>query len=86
MLRKDIEAKVKEILKNKFSIDIDNIENIDKISLLDPYIGMMPRDLLTLFFDLQDTFNIKFDENDIIENRFDLYINIVNSIEKKQLA
>lgn len=42
----DIIRDVTEILKNKFNVQVEEIEHI---SLLDPAIGMLPRDLFTLF-------------------------------------
>ena len=50
MQKTDVIRDVTEILKNKFNVQVEEIEYI---SLLDPAIGMLPRDLFTLFFDLQ---------------------------------
>lgn len=85
MYKKDIECKIKEIFKKKFFLDLNKMKKEEEnISLLDPSIGMMPRDLLTLFFELQECFKIKFEEKDILENRFDCYSNIINLVEEKQ--
>lgn len=46
MQKTDIIRDVTEILKNKFNVQVEEIEHI---SLLDPAIGMLPRDLFTLF-------------------------------------
>lgn len=84
MDKKDIECKIKEIFKKKFFLDLDKMRKEEEnMSMLDPSIGMMPRDLLTLFFELQECFEIKFEEKDILEKRFDCYSDIVSLIEEK---
>lgn len=74
--------KVVAYIKEKFSLELG--ENIIKeYSLIDPRIGLTPRDLLVLFMDMQKIYDIRFVEEDIIENRFDYLDNIVYAIEKK---
>lgn len=82
MNREEITKKVVAYIKEKFSLELG--ENIIKeYSLLDPRIGLTPRDLLFLFMDMQKIYDIRFVEEDIIENRFDYLDNIVYAIEKK---
>ncbi len=82
MNREEITKKVVAYIKEKFSLELG--ENIIKeYSLLDPRIGLTPRDLLVLFMDMQKIYDIRFVEEDIIENRFDYLDNIVYAIEKK---
>lgn len=82
MKREEITKKVVAYIKEKFSLELG--ENIIKeYSLLDPRIGLTPRDLLVLFMDMQKIYDIRFVEEDIIENRFDYLDNIVYAIEKK---
>ena len=57
----------------------------ETISLLDPRNGLMPRDLIVLFFELQKHYKIKFVEQDIIANRFDYLDNIVKAVEDKKI-
>lgn len=70
MQKTDVIRDVTEILKNKFNVQVEEIEYI---SLLDPAIGMLPRDLFTLFFDLQNKYGIKFVESDVLDKRFDYF-------------
>jgi len=51
--------------------------------LLDPRIGLKPRDLLVIFFGLQSAFHITFNDKDILERRFDFLDNIVAAVQEK---
>lgn len=51
MKKLDIVEEIMVLLKNKFGVES---KELGHISLLDPAIGMLPRDLFTLFFDLQE--------------------------------
>lgn len=65
-------------------LNIHFIDNVDfQYSLLDPRIGLKPRDLLVIFFELQEVFHITFGERDIVEKRFDFLDNIVTSVQEK---
>lgn len=55
-------------------------------SFFDISIGLKPRDLLTLFFELQKKYDIIFEEKDIIEKRFDYLNNMVDAIIEKQAS
>ena len=66
------------------ALNIHFTDNVDfQYSLLDPRIGLKPRDLLVIFFALQESFHITFIENDIVEKRFDFLDNIVASVQEK---
>ena len=54
-----------------------------KISLLDPRNGMLPRDLLQLYFAVESYFGIKFEERNVIDERFDYLCNMVDAIQEK---
>lgn len=84
MNRKDIETQLKNIIKDKMNIELDQLK-VDYMtnSLLDPEIGLVPRDLLVIFFEMQILYGIEFDENDVIKKRFDFFSNIVDSICEK---
>lgn len=65
-------------------LNIHFADNVDyQYSLLDPRIGLKPRDLLVVFFSLQEAFHITFSEKDIVEKRFDFLDNIVAAVEEK---
>ena len=52
----------------------------------DNYRGLLPRDLLEVFFELQKAFNIVFEEKDVIDSRFDMLPNIVECIYEKKVG
>lgn len=65
-------------------LNIHFTDNVDyQYSLLDPRIGLKPRDLLVIFFTLQEAFHITFSEKDIVEKRFDFLDNIIASVQEK---
>lgn len=82
MNREEIKIKVVRYIKEKFSLELGE-SIIKEFSLLDPRIGLTPRDLLVLFMDMQKVFDIRFVEEDIMEKRFDYLDNIVDAIMKK---
>ena len=65
-------------LNIKFTDEVDY-----QYSLLDPRIGLKPRDLLVIFFGLQSAFHITFNDKDILERRFDFLDNIVAAVQEK---
>ena len=66
------------------SLGIEFVKDTDfKYSLLDPRIGLQPRDLLVVFFELEKAFRIKFTEADILKRRFDELDNIVEAVWEK---
>lgn len=65
-------------------LNIRFTDNVDyQYSLLDPRIGLKPRDLLVIFFALQNSFHITFNDKDILERRFDFLDNIVAAVREK---
>ncbi len=80
MQKTDVIRDVTEILKNKFNVQVEEIEYI---SLLDPAIGMLPRDLFTLFFGLQNKYGIKFVESDVLDKRFDYFDELTEIVYQK---
>ena len=80
MTKSDIVEEIMVLLKNKFGVQS---RDIGHISLLDPTIGMLPRDLFTLFFDLQKKYGIKFVESDVIDNRFDYFDELTEIVYQK---
>lgn len=84
MDREEITNEVNRVIRNKLYIDLSKLTKEQQdYSLLHPKVGLEPRDLLAIFFELQNAFNIKFEEKDIMENRFDYYNNIIYIVEEK---
>lgn len=71
----EIRKWIQEFIQKNNGICID-----ESISLIDPRNGLMPRDLLVLFFELQKEFDVTFTEQNIIDQRFDFVDQIVNAI------
>ena len=81
-----IKNEIINILVVKMGIKKDILEKIPHdMSMLDTAVGLKPRDLLTLFFELQKKYDILFEEKDIIDRRFYRIDNIVESIIEKSL-
>ena len=84
MNRKEITNKVNLVIRNNLYIDLSKLtKEQENYSLLHPKVGLEPRDLIAIFFEIQNAFNIKFEEKDIMENRFDYYNNIIDIVEEK---
>ena len=62
MEKEAIEKWIEEYIENTIHITVDK-----KISLLDPRNGMLPRDLLQLYFAVESYFGIKFEERNVID-------------------
>ena len=71
-MREDIKLWIKQFALESTGIHID-----ETISLLDPRNGLMPRDLIVLFFELQKHYKIKFIKPLVVmdkENKLSEYI------------
>ena len=79
-----MEQQVREWIINSI-LKYNGIKIDERISLLDPRNGLLPRDLLRLFFEIQEEFDVDFDEKDIITRRFDYIDNMVNSVLDKKV-
>lgn len=82
MEKREIKNKIFEIITSKLKIKINDAE-LSQYSLLDPRIGLLPRDLIMLFFELQKEFQISFEEKDIMEKRFDYLDTMIDIIAEK---
>lgn len=80
MKKLDIVEEITVLLKNKFGVQS---KELGHMSLLDPAIGMLPRDLFTLFFDLQEKYGIKFVESDVLDKRFDYFDELTEIVYHK---
>lgn len=77
-----LKEKIINIIEKELNIHF--ADNVDyQYSLLDPRIGLKPRDLMVIFFSLQEAFHIRFSEKDILEKRFDFLDNIIAAVEEK---
>lgn len=55
----------------------------EEISLLDLGNGLLPRDLLQLYFAVEKYFGIKFEERNVLDERFDYLDNMVGAVYEK---
>ena len=77
----DIEQRVISVFWNKFQFHAERLSETQKAdSLLNPEIGFKAVDLFVLYMELEKELHIKFDEKDVIDSRFDVYDNIINSV------
>lgn len=87
MERENIKNEIIRLISEKIGINQQKLNDYSKEkSLLDASIGLQPRDLLTLFFELQRKYDIIFVEKDITEKRFDYLDNMVNAVIDKQVS
>ena len=87
MNREEIKNEVIRIINDTVNVNLANFSNQQlEQSLFDLEVGLLPRDLLEIFFQLQNAFEINFDESDIINSRFDVLENIVECIYVKVMS
>jgi peptide maturation system acyl carrier-related protein len=84
----EVAAKLKELFKSRFNIDMRAVsgEFYDK-HLLGRDIGMKARDLLYAYFDIKKEFGINIPEEEIAAGKFNTFNNMVeiisNQLEKE---
>lgn len=78
MEKEAIKTWIKEYIESTIHITVD-----EEISLLDPRNGLLPRDLLQLYFVIEKHFEIKFEERNILDERFDYLGNMVAAVYEK---
>lgn len=84
MLRDEVIGTINEILMKKIHFDITKLTDEQKNeSLLNPEYGFMAIDLFVLYMELEKKLGINFSQADVIEKRFDVYNNIVDSVMGK---
>lgn len=82
MEQNQVEQKIINVFWDKFQFHADRLSDEQRReSLLKPEIGFQAVDLFVLYMELEEIFGIRFDEADVIENRFDVYNNILNSVK-----
>lgn len=80
MTRDEVEIKINDILVNKIHFNMEKLtEEKKNESLLQPQNGLMAIDLFVLYMELEKELGIRFCDKDVIEKRFDIYNNIIDS-------
>jgi peptide maturation system acyl carrier-related protein len=76
-----IEKRLDKILKNRFGFEMNSIkEALRDKKLLGQEFGMLPRDLLYLFFDIEQEFLIRIPQEAVASGEFNTYNNICKII------
>ena len=71
------------LIDNNFMVSLDVLREKQDCSLLSPKIGLQPRDLMMLILLIEEKFNIKIKENEIVYNRLDFLVNLVDVLEQQ---
>ncbi len=71
------------LIHNNFMVSLDVLREKQDCSLLSPQIGLQPRDLMMLILLIEEKFNIKIKENEIVNNRLDFLVNLVDVLEQQ---
>ncbi len=74
---------LKLLLHNNFMITLDVLGDKPNCSLLSPKIGLLPRDLMKLISLIEKKYNIRIEENEIVNNRLDYLENLVDVLEQQ---
>lgn len=82
-MKKQLMDDLKLLLHNNFMITLDVLDNKPNCSLLSPKIGLLPRDLIKLISLIEKKYNIRIEENEIVNNRLDYLENLVNVLEQQ---
>ncbi len=79
---KMVQEKIKNIFISRFEFDFGNFdeEQLFNKNLLGEEIGLLPRQLLYVFFDIEKEFNIQIPQECIVNGEFDTINNIVNIV------
>ena len=84
MCRQIVENKLAEIFMSRYSINFLGKPGIKSRKLLN-MTEIPARELLHVYFDVKDSFNIEIPENDVVNGRFDTFEHIVDIIIEQQL-
>lgn len=87
MKSEKVKEEVINIIVDKIGVEKETLYKYGSDrSLFDISIGLKPRDLLALFFELQKKYDIIFEEKDIMEKRFDYLDNMVDAVIGRQVS
>lgn len=78
MEKEAIKVWIKQYIENTIHITIN-----EKMSLFNPGNGLLPRDLLQLYYAMEKHFGIKFEERNILDERFDYLDNMAAAVYEK---
>lgn len=77
----DDTARLADIFYKRFGLDLSNKDHaLRRKNFFSKDLGLEPRDLLYLFFDIEKEFDIKIPESDILGNKFCTFNDIVEII------
>lgn len=78
-----IERQFNNIFVNLWGIDFDAEKYDKKAKFLSSNIGMAPRDLVVLLYEIEKKFDIYIDNQFLINGKFDCFSSIAAEIEEK---
>lgn len=73
-------SELNEIFIEFWGIDFENGSVSQGDKLLSDNVGLQPRDLVILLFEIEKRFNLSINNRDLVERRFDTFSNIQLSI------
>ncbi|MDQ0089911.1 acyl carrier protein [Paenibacillus anaericanus] len=79
MVDQEIQEQLKRIFKGRFDLEFNSDALLDE-HLLGRRIGLNSRDLLYLFFDIEETFKIHISQESIVTKKFTTFNNICQMI------
>jgi acyl carrier protein len=79
MFRHEVEVKLAEVFTRRFSLDFLNNPEMKEMKLLGKS-GIPARELLHVFFDVKNIFDISIPEDDVATGRFDTFVHITDII------
>ncbi len=79
----NIDKTLVKLLNEKYNLNVD-IENIDVLNknIMGTEFNLSPVDMLCLFFDVENLFNIRIPQEDIVSGKFNSFSNIINMISE----
>lgn len=83
MDREQIHDKLIQIFKDIFNLDFNQDYALRDEKLLGKKIHLSARDVLWLFFTLESSFKVSFDEEDVESGKFDTFTNIERLLIKQ---
>jgi acyl carrier protein len=82
-MAEQIMEELKLLIYGNFEMSQNVLNEKEALSLLSPQIGLMPRDLLVLMTLIEEKYNIRVDENEIVNARLDYLKNLVHVLEQR---
>ncbi|HGM1531616.1 TPA: hypothetical protein ACKOSN_000630 [Clostridioides difficile] len=80
----NIEVILNDIFIQRAGIDFITFEELQKESLFGSKLGIPVRELILIFFDIENIFNILISENEINDNSFYTYERLLNIIYEQK--